>query len=153
MFETVLNKHLLIHINCAYRWNHIAAFTQKNYFVEKMKMEWIEAATGEFLSKTRPQVCNFIKKRLQRRCFPVNIGKLLRTPVLKNICERLLLNEKKLTNFDDYMVTAAYLEKCYLFYLQYVVNYSIIFCCVWQISQLLHCDRFHRNWFPRFGEK
>ena len=29
------------------------------------------------------KACNFIKKRLQYRCFPVNIGKLLRTPVLK----------------------------------------------------------------------
>ena len=105
------------------------------------------------LKKSRPQICNFIKKRLQRRCFPVNIAKLLRTSILKNICERLLLNEKTLTNFDNYMVTAAYLEKCYLFYLQYVVNYSIIFCGVWQISQLLHCGRFHRNLFPRFGKK
>ena len=35
--------------------------------------------------------CNFIKKRLQHRCFPVNIAKFLRTFILKNICERLLL--------------------------------------------------------------
>ena len=34
---------------------------------------------------------NFIKKRLQHRCFAVNIGKFLRTPILKNICIRLLL--------------------------------------------------------------
>ena len=33
---------------------------------------------------------NFIEKRLQNRCFPVNIAKL-RVPILKNICERLLL--------------------------------------------------------------
>ena len=33
----------------------------------------------------------FIKKRLQHRCFPVNIAKFLRTPILKNICEWLLL--------------------------------------------------------------
>ena len=38
-----------------------------------------------------PQACNFIKKRLQHRCFPVNIAKFLRGPILKNICERLLL--------------------------------------------------------------
>ena len=30
--------------------------------------------------------CNFTKKRLQHRCFPLNIAKFLRTPVLKNIC-------------------------------------------------------------------
>ena len=37
------------------------------------------------------KACNFIKKRLQHRCFPVNIAKFLRTFILKNICERLLL--------------------------------------------------------------
>ena len=37
------------------------------------------------------QPCNAIKKRLQHRCFPVNIAKSLRTPILKIICERLLL--------------------------------------------------------------
>ena len=36
--------------------------------------------------------CNFIKKRLQHRCFPINIAKFLRTPILKNICECLLLH-------------------------------------------------------------
>ena len=34
---------------------------------------------------------NFIKRRLQHRCFPVKFAKFLRT-VLKNICERPLLN-------------------------------------------------------------
>ena len=33
-----------------------------------------------------------IKKILQQRCFPVNITKCLRIPILKNICERLHLN-------------------------------------------------------------
>ena len=35
--------------------------------------------------------CNFIKKRLQYRCFPPNIAKFLRTSSLKNIYQRLLL--------------------------------------------------------------
>ena len=34
---------------------------------------------------------NFIKNRLQLRCFPVKIAKLLITPILKNICEQLFL--------------------------------------------------------------
>ena len=38
------------------------------------------------------QACNYIKKRPQLRCFPVNIAKFLRTPILKNTCEELLLN-------------------------------------------------------------
>ena len=33
---------------------------------------------------------NIIKKRLQHRCFPVKFAKFLRTPILKNIYERLL---------------------------------------------------------------
>ena len=33
---------------------------------------------------------NFIIKRPQLRCFPVNIAKILRLPISKNICERLL---------------------------------------------------------------
>ena len=41
---------------------------------------------------------NFIKKRLQLRCFPLNIAKFLRTPFLKNICERLLLRVLKPTS-------------------------------------------------------
>ena len=32
--------------------------------------------------------------RLQHACFPVNIAKFLKTPILKNICERLLLLPK-----------------------------------------------------------
>ena len=39
------------------------------------------------------KTCNFGKKRHQHRCFPVNITKLFRTPILKKICERLLLKQ------------------------------------------------------------
>ena len=42
------------------------------------------------------QVCNFIKKRLQHRCFSCDIEKFLRIPILKNICERLLLFIQKI---------------------------------------------------------
>ena len=38
------------------------------------------------------QAHNFITKRLQHRCFPVNIVKFLKTSILKDIFERLLLN-------------------------------------------------------------
>ena len=38
---------------------------------------------------TDAKVCNFIKKRLQHKCFSVNIANFLRTPILKNICGRL----------------------------------------------------------------
>ena len=42
------------------------------------------------------KICNFFKKRLQDRCFPVNIAKFFRTYILKNIFERLRLG---LSNF------------------------------------------------------
>ena len=38
------------------------------------------------------KACNFIKKRPERRYFPVNIAKLLILLSLKNICERLLFD-------------------------------------------------------------
>ena len=38
-----------------------------------------------------PRDCNFIRKKLQHRCFPVKFAEVLRIPILKNICERLLL--------------------------------------------------------------
>ena len=38
-----------------------------------------------------PQTLNFFKKGLQHKCFPSNFAKFLRTPILKKICERLLL--------------------------------------------------------------
>ena len=37
-------------------------------------------------------VKNFIKKRLQHRCFPAKFAKFLRTPISKDIYERLLLS-------------------------------------------------------------
>ena len=33
--------------------------------------------------------CAFIKKRPQHRCFPENIAKFLKLPILKNICKQL----------------------------------------------------------------
>ena len=34
---------------------------------------------------------NFVKKRLQHRCFPVKFEKFLRTPILKNVWNMLFL--------------------------------------------------------------
>ena len=40
-----------------------------------------------------PEPCNFFKKKLRNRCFLVNFAKFLRTPILSNSWERLLLFE------------------------------------------------------------
>ena len=45
-----------------------------------------------FIKVAGLQACNFIKKRLQWRCFPANIVDFSKTPILKNICKRLLLH-------------------------------------------------------------
>ena len=51
------------------------------------------------------KACKFIKNRLQHTCFPVNIAKFLRTSILMNICQRLLLKRHGL------IVTLCYLNK------------------------------------------
>ena len=37
------------------------------------------------------QACKFIEKRLEHWCFPLHVRKFLRTPILKDISEQLLL--------------------------------------------------------------
>ena len=45
------------------------------------------------------KACKFIKKKLQYRLFPVKFEKSLRTPILKNICELLLLTPHETWSF------------------------------------------------------
>ena len=52
------------------------------------------------------QACIFVKKRLQHRCFPVNIVKFLRTPILKYICERLLRISEMQTTYNAIYILA-----------------------------------------------
>ena len=42
-------------------------------------------------------------KLFQHRCFPMNIAKFLRTPILKNIYERLLLNVVFKSNKEQHL--------------------------------------------------
>ena len=60
-----------------------AEFTGKHLFWSLLLMK-LQAGSA----------CNFIKKRLQYRCFPLDFMKFSRTPILKSICERLLLHLK-----------------------------------------------------------
>ena len=75
----------------------------------------------------RPEI--LLKKRLWHRCFPVKFEKFLRTPILKNIYERLLLENYILTYYNPYIpdilffksvsfltqIWAFYLKKCIIF--------------------------------------
>ena len=55
---------------------------------------------------------------LQHKCFPVNIAKLLRTPILKIICERMLLETLIRNTFLVY--SAAGFISLSIRYLKYV---------------------------------
>ena len=62
--------------------------------------------------RVRKQVIRYTKKRVPRflilevlhRCFPVNIAKFLRAPILTNICERLLLNNGNSLSCTKYWI-------------------------------------------------
>ena len=54
--------------------------------IKKAALNNFAIFTGKHL-----KACNVIKKRLGVKCFPVNIAKFLRVPILINICEWLLL--------------------------------------------------------------
>ena len=57
------------------------------------------------------KACKFIKKRLQHRCFPVIIVKFSRTPILKNICERLLVKSVISIILDIYPIISYFLKQ------------------------------------------
>ena len=58
-----------------------------------------------------PQTCNFIKKRFQHRCFPVNVTKFLRTPFSPNTTGQLLLNLHEIvTKWLKFLEYLEYLE-------------------------------------------
>ena len=79
--------------------NNKFAITNKN-FIDTTCID-------KHLKKQSPEVlpCNFIKKKLQPRGFPVKFAKFLRINILKNIYEQLLLTmllcfEKPFLHFD-----------------------------------------------------
>ena len=57
----------------------------------KILQFWQENNLECLFSKAAGLQANSIKTRRQRRCFPVNIAKFLRTPILKNVCKRVRL--------------------------------------------------------------
>ena len=72
----------------------------------------LKSLLGRDLNKVADhKACNFIEKRLQHRCFPMNIATFLITPVLKNISVKLLVKiikkiflGKATSHNDHYMV-------------------------------------------------
>ena len=89
---------------------HISSY--RRYSEAKGVLNIFAKFTGRHLSQslffnkaTGLKPTTLLEERLWYRCFPMNIEKLLRTPILKNICERLLLvtcwkSTKKLNRGD-----------------------------------------------------
>ena len=69
-----------------------------------------------FNKDTGLKACNIIKERLQRKCFPVNIGKFQRTFILKIIWERMLLEVRSSQNGKYGIFQLSYYFKSDIFY-------------------------------------
>ena len=113
---TNLSRLYKFHISCLYKsfsfinssvqifqveleilWNSSTIFSSSHWRCSIKKLLWnilwyLQENTCVGVSFLSRQACNFIEKRLQHRYFLVNIGKFIRTPILKNICEWLLLH-------------------------------------------------------------
>ena len=98
------------------RWTFLLVWNQTGLFLtEKFSKPWEQQKaptemfckkcvfknfadfTGKYLRWSlfliKLQACNIIEKRLQCRCFLVEISKFLRIPFLKNICDQILLEQ------------------------------------------------------------
>ena len=78
------------------------------------------------------QTCNFIKKRLEHKHFPVNNAQFLRTPILKNICKRLLSCSFHLSR--DINVNKTKCAICW--FVSYMKNVNLNETCRW-ISRMV----------------
>ena len=81
--SSLLSRHKSSYLRCSIEkavFKKFTTFTGKHLF-------W-----SHFYNKVAHlKAYNFIKKRVQYSCFPVNIGAFWRRPILKNICKWQLL--------------------------------------------------------------
>ena len=83
-------NNLYIFISGKFQWSHQRCFVRKDV-LKTFAIFAGKLVLAAVLNKVAGlKTCNFIKKRLQHQCFPVNITKYLRTLIFKSICERLL---------------------------------------------------------------
>ena len=74
------------------------------------------------------QACNFIKKRLQHRCFPMKFAKFSRTLILKNMCERLLLY---------FLISIPVLSNIFLYHRLYIIWFFEAYCLLGNVDRQL----------------
>ena len=120
--EQVFNKTAVL--------KNFAIFTEKH-------LRW-----SLFLNKNAGRhSSNFIKKRLQRRFFPVVVAKFLRTLVLENMCERLFerfptwasnitrnmgIEEDIFSKTKKKHWTFSYMKKTYIFMMLLIISFFSI---------------------------
>ena len=90
------------------------------YSVKKMCWKFLQSSQENtcaevfFEQSCRPEVFNFIKKKLQHRCFAVNFTKFLKTPIQLEVWERLpldwFINAKILNGF--YKLSIIFSVEC-----------------------------------------
>ena len=83
---------------------------------------------------------SFLKRQLQHKCFPVKFAKLLRTPTLKNIYKRLLLEVCKkaiLKNFCNIHWAKLASDTCSMKKAFLVVNRAVKDTCFYIGKRLL----------------
>ena len=70
---------------------------------------------SHFINVAGLQVCNYIKKRFQYRCFPAKFEQFLKTPILKKICEWLLLKWSNFLQFQFFLQNMHHYFRCRFF--------------------------------------
>ena len=94
--------------------NELLGENQK-WFKQEMWHLWTIALESLSNKVAALKASSFIKKRLQHRYFPVNIAEFLRTPISKNICERLLLiiSSSSWKSISDKCLTCSVLKEAF----------------------------------------
>ena len=73
----------------------VCRYFTKYMFLNNSQNSQKSTCAGVFFNDVAdPENCNFIKKRLQHRFFPVNFVNYSRTPILQRIYERLVLKHQ-----------------------------------------------------------
>ena len=90
---SVLHYLVILHIKVTEAVD-VMWFTDSEVFFKQPVFKHVAILTSGFTTFWGLSACTFIKKRLQHRCFPVNIAKFYRATISKNIRERLLLKSE-----------------------------------------------------------
>ena len=99
---------------CSYLLNDIYCFSSMKYCQRVKSTEWwhILCQSLFFKKVANPRSATLLKKRLWRRCFPVNFTKFSRTPIFKSNSGWLLLKLKDVKLYVT-ISTHQYLNRVY----------------------------------------